>query len=109
MTRQSSRAYTIIYAREVQQHLAAIERKYHRLIKEEIEEQLCREPEVETRNRKPLRQPAPFEAVWELRCGPNNRFRVFYEVTSDEHEVWILAIGVKEGSTLLVGGEEFEV
>ena len=40
--------------------------------------------------------------------GPNNRFRVFYEVDVAERVVWVLAIGVKEGSRLLISGEEFE-
>ena len=66
-------------------HLRAIEAKYHSLIRAEIEEQLQFEPGKETRNRKPLRQPAPFEATWELRFG------------------------VKEGNRLLVGGEEVEL
>jgi hypothetical protein len=42
-----------------------------------------------------------------LRFGPNNRLRVFYEVNMEEHEVVVLAIGVKEGNRLWVGGEEF--
>src|SRR5207247_11104320 len=36
------------------------------LIRGEIEEQLSFEPEGETRNRKPVRQPARCEATWEL-------------------------------------------
>lgn len=62
----------------------------------------------ETRNRKPLDQPAPFGASWELRSGPDNRFRVFYEVDAAAYEVQVLAIGVKERSRLLFGGEEYE-
>ena len=66
-------------------------------------------PTEETRNRKPLDQPAPFEATWELRCGPDNRFRVFYDADSASRQVHILAVGVKDGSRLLIGGEEFEL
>src|SRR5438552_12992667 len=90
-------------------HLRAIEAKYHSLIRAEIEEQLQFEPAKETRNRKPLRQPAPFEATWELRFGPDNRFRVLYGIDEDDREVQIQAIGVKEGNRLLVGGEEVEL
>ena len=79
------------------------------LIRGEIEEQLSFEPEGETRNRKPLRQPAPFEATWELRFGPKNRFRVLYGVDHERREVQIQAIGVKKGNRLLVGGEEIEL
>lgn len=48
-------------------------------------------------------------STWELRCGPRNRFRVFYEIASAEQAVRVLAVGVKEGSRLLIGGEEFRL
>lgn len=67
------------------------------------------EPEKETRNRKPLRQPAPFESTWELRFGPNNRFRVLCAVDPERREVPIQAIGEKKGNRLFVGGEEIEL
>ena len=101
--------YTIKYAPEVLGHLDAVERKYHRLLRNLIEAQLCFSPEKPTRNRKLLEQPAPFSATWELRGGPDNRFRVFYEIAHDETAVWILAIGVKQGNRLLVGKEEIEI
>jgi mRNA-degrading endonuclease RelE of RelBE toxin-antitoxin system len=41
-----------------------------------------------------------------MRCGPDNRFRVFYDVDSGQRVVNILAIGVKQGSRLTIGGEE---
>jgi hypothetical protein len=47
-------------------------------------------------------------ASWEFRCGPDNRFRVFYEVDVAAQEVRILAIGVKERNRLLIGGEEYQ-
>ncbi len=53
-------------------------------------------------------QPAPFQASWELRCGPDNRFRVFYDVDSASQAVQVLAVGVKDRSRLLIGGEEYE-
>lgn len=94
---------------EVIDHLAAIERKHHRLIQKTLDEQLLYAPDQETRNRKPIEQPAPFGATWELRFGRGNCFRVFYEVNHTERVVWILAIGVKERERLLIGGEEFEL
>ena len=48
-------------------------------------------------------------AIRALPCGPHNRFRVFYEVDASEQTVTILAIGVKEGHRLVIGGEEFEL
>jgi len=99
----------LVYDEEVKSHLRAIERKYHGLIRTTIEEQLCYEPEKETRNRKPLQRPVVFEATWELRFGPNNRFRVFYAVSRQRREVQILAIGTKERGRLIIGREEIEL
>jgi mRNA-degrading endonuclease RelE of RelBE toxin-antitoxin system len=100
--------HTITFAREVLDHLDGIERKHHGTLREAIDEQLTYLPAEETRNRKPLEQPAPFGATWELRCGPENRFRVFYDVDKEERTVSILAIGIKERSRLIVGGEEYQ-
>lgn len=99
------KAFTLVYAEQTREHLTAIDRKHHLLIHQTIEEQLCYQPTVETRNRKPLRQPAPFKAEWEIRFGPDNRFRVLYAVK--EPRVSILAIGVKDRSRLFFGGKEY--
>jgi hypothetical protein len=98
--------FTLLYAPVVHDHLAAIDPKYDSLIREKTEEQLTYEPDVETRNRKPVRPPAAFHAEWELRFGPNNRFRVFYQIDHESREVRIVAIGVKDRNRLMVGGEE---
>src|SRR5260370_1174630 len=100
--------FTLSFAPEAIEHLDLIESKFHGLLRRTLEEQLAYTPTLETRNRKPLDQPAPFEASWELRCGPDNRFRVFYEVESASQAVWVLAIGVKVRSQLMFGGEEYE-
>lgn len=100
--------FALVYADEVKGHLRAIENKYHSLVQSEIEDQLTHEPDVETRNRKPLKRPIALGADWELRLGPDNRFRVCYQVNTDRREVRILAVGVKERSLLFIGGEEFE-
>lgn len=101
--------FSVSYDQATHEHLRAIHAKYHPLIRNVIEEQLRFEPEIETRNRKPLRQPAPFEATWELRCGPDNRFRVLYGVDHKRREVQIQAIGVKKGNQLFVAGEDVEL
>ena len=98
--------YKIAYAPQVRKHLKAIEPKYYSLIRTEIESRLKFEPTIETRNRKPLKRPADIQGEWELRIGHDNRFRVFYAVDVERHEVLILAIGVKEGNQLFIGGEE---
>jgi hypothetical protein len=99
--------FALVYADEVRRHLQAIETKYHSLIQSEIEGQLQWEPEVETRNRKPLKRPVSFGAQWELPFGPGNCFRVFYLVKAEHGEVQVLAVGIKVRNRLLVGGEEF--
>jgi mRNA-degrading endonuclease RelE of RelBE toxin-antitoxin system len=103
------RSFDLIYAPQVRDHLRSIEPKYRSLIRETVEEQLQFEPDVQTRNRKPLRRSVAFEAEWEVRFGPSNRFRVFYEIDHRCSKVYILAIGVKEGNRLIVGGEEIEL
>ncbi len=103
-----SKQFTIVYPVEIKEHLKAIERKYHSLIHRTIEAQLQIEPDVETRNRKPLNLPAVLEAEWEIRFGPNNQFRILYEVDRDEMIVYILAVGVKERDRLLIAGEVVE-
>lgn len=100
--------FTLCFAPETVEHLDRIETKYHSALQRSIAEQLTWTPATETRNRKPLDQPAPLAATWELRCGPQNRFRVLYDVDLASHEVYVLAIGVKRGSRLVIGTEEFE-
>jgi mRNA-degrading endonuclease RelE of RelBE toxin-antitoxin system len=101
--------YTLSFAPEAIEHLDGIDAKHHGLLRRTIKDQLTYTPTQETRNRKPLDQPAPYEASWELRCGPKNRFRVFYEVNSEGFEVQVLAIGVKDRNRLWIGGEEYEL
>jgi hypothetical protein len=100
--------FTLSFAPQAIEHLDLIDSKYHGLLRRTIHEQLTFTPAEETRNRKPLDSPAPFGASWELRLGPDNRFRVFYEVDSTAQEVQVLAIGVKDRNRLLIGGEEYE-
>jgi len=102
-------SYRIIYAPITRDHLRVIDKKYYSLIRDTIEERLAHEPDIENRNRKPLKRTAFDEATWELRFGPENMFRVFYDVHVSEHEVHILAIGTKERDTLYVGGEEIDI
>jgi mRNA-degrading endonuclease RelE of RelBE toxin-antitoxin system len=103
------RPFSLVFDPEVKRHLRAIETKNHSLIHGAIHEQLLYEPEAETRNRKPLERPVNLGATWELRFGPNNRFRVFYAVARELREVRILAIGTKDRNRLIIGGEEVEL
>ena len=98
-------AYLLVFAEAVKEHLRAIDAKYHSFIQAKIEEQLRYDALVETRNRKPLRR-AILGAEWELRFGPQNRFRAYYRVITNEQKVSVLAVGVKERNRLLIAGEE---
>jgi len=72
------------------------------MIMEGIERHLTQQPLKETRNRKLLR-PNPL-APWELRV---ENLRIFYEVHWEQPKtVRILAIGIKQGNKLLIGGED---
>ena len=98
--------FSLVFAPVVHKHLEAIDAKYDSLIRETIDQQLTHEPDVETRNRKPVRTPAAFQAEWELRFGPNNRFRVFYQIDRENRVIRIVAVGLKDRNRLVVGGEE---
>jgi mRNA-degrading endonuclease RelE of RelBE toxin-antitoxin system len=98
--------FRLLYPPLLKRHLRTVEKRHHALIRQQIREQLESEPDLETRNRKPLKRPAVFGAQWEIRIGPGNRFRVFYQVNRDGMQVEIVAIGEKVGERLLIGGEE---
>lgn len=101
--------FTLEFAPETIDHLNAIESKFHSLIAKTVDEQLRFAPEQETRNRKPLEGPNTFGTIWELRFGPSNRFRVFYEVDRVGPNVEVLAIGVKEGNRLFIGSRGVQI
>ena len=103
------RRYELVYDPEVWNHIFKIDKKYHSLIRREIEKQLSHQPKLETRNRKPLSRPSTFGSAWELRFGPKNCFRVFYRTDPEFLKVYILAVGVKIKERLYVGGKEFDL
>src|SRR5262249_41667923 len=108
MVMPEKQPWVLLYADEVKEHLRAIETKYHSLIQSEVENQLLHDPDVETRNRKPLERPIAFGADSELRRGPVNRFRACYRCKADSREVRVRAVGLKDRNRLLIGGEELK-
>lgn len=102
----SRKKFSLIYTNTFQRHVKLVPAKHHSLIRETLENQLQYEPEEKTRNRKPLKKPVAFEAEWELRFGPENRFRAFYRVEADE--VILLAFGEKRGNRLFIEQEEVQ-
>jgi len=98
--------FLIVYAPITKQHLRTIDAKYYPLIRDTVAEQLSVEPITETRNRKPLKRPVVFMATWEIRFGPQNRFRVYYDIDREQMQVLVLAIGSKHGNQVVIGREE---
>jgi len=74
------------------------------IIVDAISVQLPTQPDQATKNRKRL-QDNPL-APWELRVG---RFRVFYDIDSENLEVIVVAIGQKTHNILRIGDEEIEL
>lgn len=101
--------FSISYVEAFLDHLAYIEARHYGTIQQKIEEQLSFEPDVETRNRKPLRPSPVFPDAWELRFGATNRFRVFYQFDIEARAVVVLAIGVKLRNVLLIAGQEIQL
>jgi hypothetical protein len=98
--------YEILLTKDAMAHIRALDGKYHSLVFRVLRQQLSREPFVEARNRKPLNIPAPFGAHWELRFGPQNRFRAFYVHDGERGAVVILAVGEKVRDRLRIAGRE---
>jgi mRNA-degrading endonuclease RelE of RelBE toxin-antitoxin system len=101
--------FSLVYDTEFVNQLRSIDRKYHSLVRETIEQQLVFEPNVETYNRKQLVRMTTFGARWELRFGVNNELRLFYSVYPEKTEVHILAIGIKIRERLYIGGKDVKL
>jgi hypothetical protein len=108
-------AHEITFAKNVQVCLEYIQVKHHRAIRDAILEQLPFTPTLKTRNRKPL-DPEIYGATWELRCGPQNRYRVLYDVIqlevdetsleiNNSNQVHVLLIGEKIAERLIIAGK----
>lgn len=97
--------YRIEYSSATDQHLRVLTARQRSLVFDAVDEQLTSQPNVETRNRKPMR-PNPL-APWELRIGD---LRVYYDIIEEpEPRVVILAVGLKDRNRIVIGGEEIEL
>ncbi|NES19661.1 MAG: type II toxin-antitoxin system RelE/ParE family toxin [Symploca sp. SIO3E6] len=93
--------FEIEFTPDAWEHLQQFTARDRNLILDEIEVQLQYEPNLETRNRKPLRDKSI--ATWELRIG---KFRVFYDIENHKIKiVTIVAIGYKDHNQLFIGGK----
>ena len=93
--------YHIGYLRTAIGHLRQLTARQRSTALDTVDTQLTHEPKTETRNRKEM-IPNPL-ASWELRIGD---LRVYYDVTEDPQTVTVVAVGIKEGNRLFIGGEE---
>jgi mRNA-degrading endonuclease RelE of RelBE toxin-antitoxin system len=97
--------YRIDYSPDTEHHLRVLTARQRAMVFDGVQEQLEYEADVETRNRKPMR-PNPL-APWELRIG---ELRVYYEIEeAPEQVVTIVAVGVKDGNRVLIGGKEIKL
>jgi mRNA-degrading endonuclease RelE of RelBE toxin-antitoxin system len=97
-------SYRIEITRDAVEHVRLLPKRHHAFVLRTLRTALAHEPARETSNRKLLTLPAPFGAHWELRFGPQSRFRAFYAI--EGATVVVVAIGVKERERLRIGREE---
>jgi len=98
-------AYRIEYSPDAEEHLRVLTARQRATVLDTVDGQLAHQPNVETRNRKPMR-PNPV-APWELRVGD---LRVYYDIVEEpEGVVIILAVGIKDRNRVTIGGEEIEL
>jgi mRNA-degrading endonuclease RelE of RelBE toxin-antitoxin system len=92
--------FEIRFAEGVEEDLKNIRIYYRNQILDAIEEQLAREPETRTKNRKLLENLIPpwqtVAPIWELRVGD---YRVFYDVSAAESVVYVRAVRRKRRGT----------
>ena len=94
--------FQITFTPEAIADLLRFQKTERKQIVAKLESQLRQEPAVETRNRKRLR---PNQlAEWELRV---DRFRAFFDMDMENQLIKVVAVGYKEGSRLLIRGEEY--
>jgi mRNA-degrading endonuclease RelE of RelBE toxin-antitoxin system len=98
-------SYQIEYSPDAEDHLRALTARQQAMVLDSVDRQLVHQPDVETRNRKPMR-PNPV-APWELRVG---KLRVYYDFADEPAPVvYIRAVGVKVRNRVRIGGEEIEL
>ena len=97
-------AFQIEYSPAAEDHLRALTARQRARVLDTVDVQLMHQPDVETRNRKPMR-PNPV-APWELRIGD---LRVYYDIMRDSDRVLVRAIGIKKRNIVRIGGEEVKL
>jgi len=86
-------------------HLNCLTARQKAIVVDGVVRQLTYQPEVETRNRKPMRP--NFLAPWELRLGD---LRVYYDVSRENEPVVVaIAVGVKLRNRVRIGVDVIEL
>jgi mRNA-degrading endonuclease RelE of RelBE toxin-antitoxin system len=96
--------YAVRFSEEARGHLRGLSARERQTVLDRVRTVLGDQPTRETRNLKVLR-PNPV-AKFELRIGA---LRVFFEINGGGREVFVLAIGRKEGNRLRIGGKEVKL
>jgi mRNA-degrading endonuclease RelE of RelBE toxin-antitoxin system len=97
--------YRIEYSPETEEDFQYLSKRQQGIVLDAVERQLQFQPDIETRNRKPMR-PNPL-APWELRIGT---LRVYYDFEdSPERVVFIRAIGIKQRNNVRIGREMIQL
>ncbi|HKZ55998.1 MAG TPA: hypothetical protein VJ123_10995 [Anaerolineales bacterium] len=98
-------SFRIEYSPDAEDHLRELTARQQRVILDAIDMTLASQPNVETRNRRPMR-PNPL-APWELRIG---NLRVYFDVQEEpEAVVFIRAVGIKLRNRVRIGREVVEL
>lgn len=97
-------AYQVEFAERAVKQLEQFAKSVRNVILDDVRAQLPHQPNIETKNRKPLRENVLSD--WELKVG---KYRVFYDINEDERIVRIVAVGHKEHNVLYIEGEEFSL
>ncbi len=96
--------FDVVFTESALADVRFLKKTEQNVVLDSIEQQLTKEPLVQTRNRKPLR-PNDVSA-WEMRAGS---LRVFYDVDEDTQKVTIKAVGRKEHNNLFIRGKEYQL
>lgn len=97
-------SYSIELTEEAKEDLLYYTAFVRKIIVSGIREQLSDQPDLETKNRKPLRENKL--APWEVRIG---EYRVFYKFDETTKTVTVVSAGHKEHTVLLIRGKEVDL
>jgi len=96
--------FEVAFTESAVEDLRFLKKTEQNVVLDAIEQQLAKEPLVQTRNRKPLR--ANDLSSWEMRVGSH---RIFYDVDESNQKVTIKAVGRKEHNKLFIRGKEYQL